>query len=71
MKGHAASGNTEFALVYMWESFVRSIKTEADKENLIMIYSQIKSLSFLNLFESVFVTFPSKKAVALGKNNCG
>lgn len=27
-----------------------------------MIYSQIKSFSFLNLFESVFVAFPGKKA---------
>lgn len=49
----------------MWESLVRSVKMEAHKENLIMTYSQIKSLSFLNLIESVFIAFPSKKAVAL------
>lgn len=40
---------------------------KADKENLIIIYSQTKSLSFLNLFKriKVFVTFTGKKAVAV------
>lgn len=65
MKGHTAPGNSEFACNLYVENFVGSMRMEGDKENVIMIYSQIRSLSFLHLFESVFFAFPSKKAVAL------
>lgn len=52
-------------VAYIWESFVRRIKMKADKDNLIIIYSQTKSLSLLNLFKSVFVTCTGKKAVVV------
>lgn len=38
---------------------------EANKENLIIIYSQIESCSIFKLFKHMLVTFPGKKAVSV------